>query len=237
MEIVDCIANIGINERIAFTVANKGLVFESTGEKVATGWLETGKVRYDTSEDKIFQYLKVTNLTGDGNIAVKWRNESNVISSTNLAAWDTDGIRIANMEASDGEPHPWVSYRFYLTRGNASNTSSPTLLSYQIKAQPAIVKQRLIQLHLLCFASEKPLKGLEVRRSVFDRINELEQIEEKGSVVVFQDLGTGETRLVLIENIEFQSTNLGDRTAQSNPGGIVKLTLRTVDTAEAVSLT
>lgn len=230
---VTSISNIGMTGRLAFTVATKGLVFENATDYVASGWLETGKIRMDTAEDKIFQYLKVTNLTADGAISVKWRDEANLISTTDLAAWNTDDIRVANMEASDGQPHPWVSYRFTLTRGNTVTTGvthTPVLMSYQLKAQPATVKQRIIQVSLLCFASEKPVKGLEVKRSVYDRIKALEDAEEKGAVVVFQDLGTGEQRNCLIEGIQFTSTHLGDRTAQANPGGILQVTLRAVDT-------
>ena len=233
-EDVTSITNIGMTGRMAFTVAGKGLVYEAATERVATGWLETGKVRYDTSEDKIFQYLKVTNLVQGGTINVQWRNEANVIATTPLASWDTGTVRIANMDGSDGLAHPWVSYRFNFTRSTTNTAVAPVMLSYQIKAQPSIVKQRLIQLNLLCFASEKPVKGLEVKRSVYDRIKALEEAEEKGAVIVFQDLGTGEERLCLIENLEFQSKNIGDRTAAANPGGILKVTLRTVDITENV---
>jgi hypothetical protein len=231
---VTSITNIGMTGRIAFTVAGKGLVYESATERVATGWLETGKVRYDTSEDKIFQYLKVTNLVQGGTINVQWRNEANVLATTPLSSWDSATVRIANMDGSDGLAHPWVSYRFNFTRSSTNTAVAPVMLSYQIKAQPSIVKQRLIQLNLLCFSSEKPVKGLEVKRSVYDRIKFLEEAEEKGAVVVFQDLGTGEERLCLIENLEFQSKNIGDRTAAANPGGILKVTLRTVDVTENV---
>lgn len=231
------ITNIGMTGRIAFTVASKGLVFEDATVRVAEGWLETGKIRMDTAEDKIFQYIKVTNLTADGAINVKWRDEANQLSAA-ITSWDTDTVRVSNMEGSDGQPHPWVSYRFTLTRGNTPTTgvnSTPTLMSYQVKSQPATVKQRIIQLSLLCFASERPVKGLEVKRSVFDRILALEAIEEKGSVVIFQDLGTGEQRNCLIESVEFISTHTGDRTAQANPGGIVRVTLRAVDTGVGIA--
>ena len=232
------ITNIGMSGRVAFTVANKGLVFENATNYVTSGWLETGKIRMDTAEDKIFQYLKVTNLTADGAISVNWRDEANIISATPLASWNTDGVRVSNMEGADGQPHPWVSYRFTLTRGNnvtTGATSTPVLMSYQLKAQPATVKQRIIQVNLLCFASEKPVKGLEIKRSVYDRIKALEDAEEKGAVVTFQDFGTGEQRFCLIESLEFTSTHLGDRTAQANPGGILRVTLRAVDTGVGVA--
>ena len=227
------ITSIGMTGRVAFTVANVGLVFESATERVDTGWLETGKIRYDTAEDKIFQYMKVTNLTADGKIAVHYRDETNTLSALPLYEWNTDDIRAVNIEASDGEPHPWVSYRFILSRGNTAGTgvnSTPVLLSYQVKSQPSYVKQRLIEINLMCFEQEATITGKMINRNVFERIQNLELCQEKGNVIIFQDFNTGEQRLAIIEGLEFTSRSVGaTRGAQANPGGILKIVLRTVD--------
>lgn len=229
------IAPIGMTGRLAIaTNLTTGYMYtEHATEKVASGWLETGKIRMDTTEEKIFQYLKVTNLATGGNISVYWRDETNTLSTTPLYTWDTAVVRVANMEGSDTNPHPWVSYRFVITPKSTDLSVSPVLLSYQIKASPSYVKQRVIQVALLCFAAETPINGKMIERSVYDRIKSLEEAEEKGSVVVFQDLGTGEKRLCVIEKLQFVSRHLGEtRTQQASNGGILTLTLRTVDRAE-----
>jgi hypothetical protein len=220
---------IGMSGRLAFTIANRGLVYETATEKVTTGWLETGKVRFDTAEDKIFQYLKVSNLTTPGQIAVKWRDENNNLSD-NIFQWNTENIRVVNMEGSDGQPHPWVSYRFELSRSSTDNTVSPTLINYQIKANPALVKQRTIQVPLLAMQYEKGTNGMIIERDVWTRIQALEAAEEQGSVVVYQDLNTGENRLVIIEDIRFISRHIPDTPQQkANKGGILIVSLTTVD--------
>jgi hypothetical protein len=221
---------IGMTDRIAFTIANKGLVYESASTRVSSGWIETGKIRFDTAEEKIFQYLKVSNLTTGGTIATYWRDENNALSEEPIFTWDTSEIRVVNMEASDGQPHPWVSYRFYLNRSSTNNTVSPTLLNYQIKANPSGVKQRIIQLPLLAMQYEKGTNGMTIERDVWTRLRTLEEAEENGSVVVFQDLNTGERRLVLIEEVRFISRNIGSTPQQKkNKGGILIVQLRTVD--------
>lgn len=226
------IAGIGMTGRLAVaTNLTTGYLYtEHATEKVASGWLETGKIRMDTTEEKIFQYLKVSNLPTAGSIAVYWRDETNALSTDPLFTWNTATIRVANMEGSDSNPHPWVSYRFLLTRDSANAANSPVLVSYQAKVTPSYVKQRTIQLSLLCYQSETPINGKIVERSVYDRIKALEQAEEKGSVIVFQDLNTGERRLCVIESITFISQHIGSNPAEkANPGGLLGITLRTVD--------
>lgn len=225
-KVSQAIVPIGYSGRVAFTVEGVGLVFESATDKVASGWLETGRIRLDTAEDKIFQYLRVSNLSVNGNITVAWRSEAGTLST--LYTYATDTIRTADIEASDAAPHPWVSYRFTLTRGAASTANSPALLSYQVKAQPANIKQRIIRLTLLCMQREGH-HGKIIERPVWDRIKMLEQAEETGSVVRFQDMGTGENRYCIIDQIQFTATSAPEtRSAQANPGGIILLTLRTV---------
>jgi len=225
---VTTITSVGTTNRIAFGIKGVGLVIESPTAYVNSGWIETGKIRMDTAEEKVYQYLKVTNLTSIGNIAVYWRDETNALSEDPLYSWNTNEIRAVNMDGSDAEPHPWISYRFILSGGGAY---TPTLLSYQVKAVPSFVKQRLIQLHLLCFSAETPIiGGKTIERPVFDRVKNLEEAEEKGSVVVYQDLNTGERRLCLIDDLKFVSSNIGQsRAAQASSGGIIIITLRTVD--------
>lgn len=223
------ISPLGTTGRIAFTVAERGLFFENASTKVPDGWIETGKIRFDTAEDKIFQYLKVSNLTTDGTITANWRDENNTLNE--IFTWDTSQTRVVNMEASDGQPHPWVSYRFELERSTTDNTSTPTLLNYQVKANPSYVKQRILQLPLLAMQYEKGTNGLTIERDVWTRLQTLEAAEEQGSVVAFQDLNTGERRLVLIEEIQFVSRHIPSTPQQkANKGGIIIVRLRTVDT-------
>jgi hypothetical protein len=225
----ESISPVGMTGRISFAVNNLGIIIETANEKVNNGWLETGKIRLDTAEDKIFQFIRVANLPVDGHIKVQWRDESNVLQTEPLADYDTDDIKIYETDGSDGNPHPYVSYRFTLSRGTVTS-NSPVLLSYQVKATPSNVKQRQIRISLLCMPEEKTTSGKRVQRSVRDRIRMLESVEEKGAVIIFQDLNTGEQRLAIIDTIQFIAEVTPEtRVAKLNNGGVLILTLRTVD--------
>lgn len=225
--IIDGISPIGYTDRVAFTIKDVGLVFEAATERVEDGWLETGKVRYDTAEDKIFQYIRVNNLSVDGSIKISWRDETATLYD--IITYDTDAIRTYDTEASDIEPHPWVSYRFTLYRGDSSVDNTPIFLSYQLKSQPANIKQRAIRLSLMCYEREQAAGQRVAERSPWERVQAIEAAETAGAVVRFQDLNTGEQRLCIIEQVQFVSDTMGyGRGSQANPGGVLVVTLRTV---------
>ena len=132
------------------------------------------------------------------------------------------------VDAADGEPHAHVSFRFELTQGSA--TVSPTFTGYQVLAQPSGVRQRNIRLALLCQMKEGPVGRRTVERDVWPRVTALEAAERKGAVVVFQDFGTGEQRLVRIDKVQFVSQETPEqRPGRAQPGGVLLVTLVAVD--------
>jgi hypothetical protein len=60
-----------------------------------------------------------------------------------------------------------------------------------------------------------------------DRIAELETIEQNGDIVTWQDLQTGESRQVVIEQVTFSRLTPPDR-GFSGYGGILDIIIRTV---------
>jgi len=236
-------------ESFNFTIfaASGSGIYQEIPAVVDNGWLETGKIRLDTSEDKIFQYLRVNNLPTDGFVSVFWRDETNALSTTPINRWygaaytgtaipntltDAEGIKAVDMEGTipvDGEtrPHPFVSYRFVLEKGLLN--FSPTLQSYQVKANPANIKQFSFRLPLLLLNREKATNGLVVERSIFDRLRVIEKAAQTGKVVLFQDFGTGEERLIIIERVQFISNHIPESKAAAEKGGVLLLTIRTVD--------
>lgn len=248
-----------LDDKTVFTISTKGLYAESNN-KVEEGWLETGKIRLDTAEDKIFQYIRVSALPSDGLISLYWRNESNEMQTTPLAKWytkprttalpapnadylyDEFGIRVLDTEGSDAEAHPYISYRFVMKRGietvDGFYSNTPILLSYQVKANPSGVKQHNIRLPLLALGRETPAKGLTIERSVGDRIKAIESAEEKGAVVKYQDFGTGETRLCIIEKTQFVANVIPEnKSAAKNNSGVLLVTLRTIDPTNIIGST
>ena len=220
------LAPIGQSGRTAFLTSNNSLIVEHATDLVTSGWLETGKIRFDTWEDKLFQFLKANDLPGAGTIKASWRGEDATL--TDIYTWNTASIRQINVDATDGEPHAHVSFRFTLTQGSA--TVSPTFTGYQVLGQPSGVRQRNIRLALLCQMREGPVGRRTVERDVWPRVQALEAAERKGAVVVYQDFGTGEQRLVRIDKVQFVSQETPEqRPGRAQPGGVLLVTLVAVD--------
>ena len=105
----------------------------------------------------------------------------------------------------------------------------PIFKGYQAKATIATPRQRALRFPVYCFDVETDkynvLVGYEGR--AFDRLSQLETIEQNGDVVTWQDLTTGESRQVIIEQINFVRATPPDR-GFSGYGGILEITIRTV---------
>ena len=61
----------------------------------------------------------------------------------------------------------------------------------------------------------------------FDRLSALEDVEEGGDIVTWQDLTTGELRQVQIEQISYSRRTPPDKRFNGN-GGIIDIVVRTV---------
>jgi hypothetical protein len=100
---------------------------------------------------------------------------------------------------------------------------------YQIKALPAIPRQRLIQFPLHCYDHESDHFGVEIgyEGAAYDRMSQLEAIENVGDTIRVEDFRTGESFIGLIEEMDFvNKTPSGSRF--SGYGGNLIVTIRTV---------
>jgi hypothetical protein len=93
-----------------------------------------------------------------------------------------------------------LAYKFILYRDGTTNTLGPVLEGYQAKATIATPRQRVIKFPVFCYDVETDkynvMLGYEGRAK--DRIAALENIEQNGDVVTWQDLQTGESRQVVM---------------------------------------
>jgi hypothetical protein len=116
-----------------------------------------------------------------------------------------------------------------LYRDATTTSLGPIFKGYQAKATIATPRQRLIQFPVYCYDTEADKYNVEfgyTGRAV-ERIQRLEEIEESGDIVVFQDLSTGESFQVQIERQLFTRLTPPDRD-NNNFGGIIEITVRTV---------
>ncbi len=200
---------------------------ESASEKATSGYLQTGFIRYNTLEPKNFK-----RLIGRGEFK---------FGSMSLQTVDKDGLAydvvsydavVSPVEVTTSQPagaQEYIAYKFILYRDGTDSTKGPTFKGYQAKATIATPRQRVIRFPVYCFDVETDkynvLVGYEGR--ALDRINALETIEQDGDIVTWQDLTTGESRQVSIEQIQFTRMTPPDR-GFTGYGGMLTMTIRTV---------
>ncbi len=226
------VAMIGRTGRLAIMVDGSGVWVEDDGDLVASGWIQTGEIRFDTWTEKLFQYLRTAmDRTKAGTIRPYWISEAGTATAL-AAATSTSGVPYLDTMGSDGTARVGVSYKWVLAQATA--TTGPTFRGYQVRGLPANVKQRELRLPLLCFRRERLRTGRTVERSTWDRIAAVEALEKAGTVVTYQNFLTGESLNVTVEKVQFVADRPGQSAAEgADPGGMLVVTLRTADTISA----
>lgn len=226
---------LGNSSRIVFctnalssaTADRGGIYIESETNLIPSGYLQTGFIRYATAEDKVFKLLKprLDNTYG-GLIVESVAKDGQDFVIAHFDAGDTVQEAAINYPAG---VHEYLGFRFTLDRVTSTTTSGPVFTGYQLKALPAIARQRLIQFPVFIYDLEEDPQGNKVgyEGSAYDRLKELEAIEATGDTIRVTDFRTGEAFIALIEEITFIGRTPTDKRF-SGFGGIANITMRTV---------
>jgi hypothetical protein len=221
------VAFLGNSDRVAFVVAGDGIWIEKDGTKVPSGFLQTGFIRYNTLEPKNFK-----RLIGRGEFTFGSMSLNTVASDGTVFDVVSYDSSVPPVEVTTSQPagsQEFIAYKFVLTKDGTDGTKGPTFKGYQAKATFATPRQRIIRFPVYCFDVETDrynvMIGYEGR--AIDRINALEAVEENGDIVTWQDLTTGESRQVAIEQITFTRMTPPDR-GFTGYGGMLTMTVRTV---------
>ena len=220
-------AFLGGTDRVGFTVPGDGVWLESYGVKVASGYLQTGYIRYNTLEPKIFKLLFPRFISTNGGLSLQSIDSAG--TSYNIGTY-SQGETVTE----GGIPYPataqeYLGFKFTFTRSTADTTLGPIFNGYQIKSLPAIPRQRLIQYPVFCYDHETDKFGVEVgyEGSAWDRMQQLEAVENLGDTLVVQDFRTGESFIGLIEEMDFINRTPTDKRF-SGFGGTLLVTIRSV---------
>jgi hypothetical protein len=221
------VAFLGNTDRVAFVVEGDGIWMEKDGTKVSSGFLQTGFIRYNTLEPKNFK-----RLIGRGEFTFGSMSLNTVASDGTVFDVVSYDASVPAVEVTTSQPagaQEFIAYKFILAKDGTDGTKGPTFKGYQAKATFATPRQRIIRFPVYCFDVETDrynvMIGYEGR--AIDRINALEAIEENGDIVTWQDLTTGESRQVAIEQITFTRMTPPDR-GFTGYGGMLTMTVRTV---------
>ena len=220
-------AFIGSTDRVSFCT-NVGYVYLESADTLNTsGYLQSGYIRYNTLEPKNFR-----RIIGRGDFQYGQTTVSTVTSDGTEYEHITYDSAITSQEVSTTQPESaqeYVAFKFTLTRDATTTSSGPTFKGYQVKATIATPRQRLLKFPVFCYDVETDrfnvVTGYEDR--ALARLRLLEEAEANGDVLNWQDLTSGESRQVTIEQLSFTRLTPPDKRF-SGFGGIIDIILRTV---------
>jgi hypothetical protein len=220
------VAFFGNSDRLAFSTGNTTYA-ESTTSLVATGYLRTGFIRYNTLETKIYKLLQARIDTTNGGLSIESIDSRDTAFNIGTFAQGSTVPEInVNYPTTAQE---YLGFKFTFTRSSTDATKGPLFTGYQLKSLPAVPRQRLIQYPVFCYDHESDKFGNEVgyEGSAYDRMSQLEAIENVGDTIRVQDFRTGESYLGIIEEMDFMNKTPEDKRF-SGFGGTLLVTMRTI---------
>jgi hypothetical protein len=225
------VAFLGTTNRLTFctehNVTDGAIYLESASDLVSSGYLTTGRIRYNTLENKLFKLLTLRLDNVNGGITAQSISPAGI--EYNIGGFAEDDITSELSISYPAGAQEYLSFKFTLSRSVGDTTKGPILKGYQVKALPAIPRQRLIQYPLACYDNEKDkfgtISGYE--GSAYDRLVGLEGVENIGDSIRIEDFRSQESYVGLIEEIQFINRTPPDKRF-SGFGGILYVTIRSL---------
>ncbi len=207
--------------------ANGAIYVEDASTLMTSGYIQTGYIRYNTLEPKNFKRLIARGDYTYGSIMLETVDEDG--TEYDVITYD---VNVPPVEVTTSTPQTaqeYLGYKFILTRDATDTTKGPLMEGYQAKATIATPRQRVMRFPVYCYDVETDRYNVQVgyEGRAFDRIGQLESVEESGDVITWQDLTTGESRQAVIEQISFTRLTPPDR-GFTGYGGVIDITIRTV---------
>jgi len=219
------VAFFGNSDRLAFATGNN--IWAEATTLVASGYLRTGYIRYNTLETKIYKLLQARIDTTNGGITIQSIDSTDTEYSIGIFSQGESVPEInVNYPTTSQE---YLGFKFTMTRSTTDTTKGPLFTGYQLKSLPAVPRQRLIQYPVFCYDHESDKFSNEVgyEGSAYERMSQLESIENVGDTIRVQDFRTGESYLGIIEEMDFINKTPEDKRF-SGFGGTLLVTIRTI---------
>jgi hypothetical protein len=220
------VAFFGNSDRLAFATGNT-IYAESTTSLVAEGYIRTGYIRYNTLETKIYKLLQARIDTANGGIAIESIDSRD--NTYNIGTF-SQGTTVPEINVNyPTTSQEYLGFKFTMSRSTTDVSKGPLFTGYQLKSLPAVPRQRLIQYPVFCYDHESDKFGNEIgfEGSAYQRMSQLEGIENVGDTIRVQDFRTGEEYLGIIEEMDFMNKTPEDKRF-SGFGGTLLVTIRTI---------
>lgn len=204
-------------------------VWEQSDTLVPYGYIQTGQIRYFTLEDKHFELVKLREtLPMQGSIGLSYVDANG--ATTNVITVDSSFDFTQDITIATGASKESIALRFslYSASGQTVNNAD-SFNGYQLKAVPAVARQRIITLPLENFDYVGDRYNMRVGYDgmAAEKLTALEALENSGEVITLQDFLNGETVRGIIETISFVSETPPNRKA-NNFSGILQVQFRTI---------
>jgi len=221
------------NDLLWFSVTGSG-IYRQMPTFVDEGWIQTGRIRLGTVENKAWRDLRVigqaplkgtvsayASITGSGSPST-W---SEIITATS----DTPDIQ-GKLSAAAPLPAPDLHVALEL-KPNDDNTISSVMIGYQVRAVPSPRRNELVSVPLMLFDFETDRSGVKYGQvnGAYFRLQGLKNMELIGNPVQFKDNTTGEFFSAYIEQVAYvRTTPPSSGLSRSGSGGVCTVLLRTV---------
>lgn len=219
-----------------FIIAGQSFVgvFEQGGNvtppKLHTrGYLNTGRIRYNTQEPKLYKFFSIRGQVDEGSLAVSLIDagggETSYITYTQANPPGNADIAITSL----AEAQNYVSLKFTFSSNGTTHIKGPVLNAWQMKALPGSIRQREFTFTVLCFDREEDKTGqwIGYPGRAKERIDAIEQMAQEGNSVLFQDLYREISAQVTFEQAQFVQMAPPGREKRGF-GGYYTFKLRTV---------
>lgn len=206
------------------------LFLESGFSYMQTGYLDTGRCRFNTIEPKLFKFLSIKTPTPlEGEVSISLLDSGG--GTTPYVTYGptfVPGVDDISTPTPTG-PQNWIALRFTLRRGAIAFNKTAKVDAWQIKALPGTIKQRMITRQFLCFNSEKDKSGQLIQGDTqsLDKLTAVRQMCQRGDTVTLQDLVNNVADQVIVDDYQFTMTASPGPNGE-NYGGYLTVMLRTV---------
>lgn len=220
------IAFLGVSDRVAVATQEDGVYLQDASAYEADGYLETGRIRFATSEGKEFVRARVRSSIPENTQIGVFTVFPDADPVFNFSMGDTFDTNEDISLRSYSYKLPYLALAFSLSSTPTTGAASPVIDNLTLKALPWLETQRLVQIPLMCFDLERDRRGTEVgvRGGALKRLQSLEELEANGSSVTVKDATSGEQFTAVVKQVRFTRTAAPER-GKGNFGGIITLTV------------
>jgi len=226
---ISSVTMFGASNRKVFTIESISAYREEASLLLAEGFLETGRIRFNTEEPKLYKFFSIrTPSPLRGNVAVSILPEGGgEVPAITYSPTIPSGTGDVGIQTPAG-PQNWIKLKFTLLRG--SDTSFGGVLNgWQLKALPGSIRQRIISHTYLLLNEETDRTGQRIGYDGYarERFEDFKAVARAGDVVLYQELQENLVTQVVIDDWQFiQTAPPGPN--QGTLGGYLTVVMRTV---------